>query len=199
MINKIADAHIDTLFGKARLVAYKNKVSKKSTPLYCFALVFGAVSGKNDVFCRVHSSCITAESFFATNCDCREQLINAFKICQKQGGIIIYLPQEGRGSGIEAKLKQIELEGKIGIDTITAFVMAGYPPDNRTYEEAAAIIKNLHIKSIHLYTDSPYKERGLIKYGIRITKRIHLQVTVKNSQAKKNIKAKQKYLHYYDS
>lgn len=108
MIKKIGDCKIDTLYGKARLVSYKDKNR------FSFALIFGKVEDKKDVFCRVHSACFTSESLFATNCDCREQLIKALEICRQNGGLIIYLQQEGRGNGIEAKIEQMQLEYKKG-------------------------------------------------------------------------------------
>lgn len=194
MLKKISESNLDTIYGRARFVSYKNNQGQ-----FSHAFIYGKVNNQQNVFCRLHSACITSETFFAINCDCREQLIKSFQYCQKKGGIIIYLEQEGRGNGIEAKLKQIELETKRNIDTITAFKKAGYPLDNRTYEDAVYILKDQQVRSIILYTASPKKMEDLQKKGINISKRIYFKLKIKHRQALKNIKAKQRYLGYFSS
>jgi 3,4-dihydroxy 2-butanone 4-phosphate synthase/GTP cyclohydrolase II len=190
---QITDTFLDTLHGRCRFLAYKQPDTKVA-----FALVFGEVANRKNVFCRVHSACITAESFLATNCDCREQIQKAFEEAGKNGGVIIYLPQEGRGNGIEAKLKQIELEETDSdLDTIRAFVQSGFPADNRTYEVAAQILQDLNILSIQLYTSSPKKIQELEKFGIVVESRIDFPLAIQHQQALKNIRAKQESLHYF--
>lgn len=193
MLTKISDTFLTNIYGRFRFITYKDGVGK-----YYYVFSHGEIRNKNNVFCRVHSACVTAETFFATNCDCREQLINAFISCQQLDGLIIYLPQEGRGNGIEAKLKQIELEEKTQIDIISAYKIIGYPLESRTYKEAAEIIKDLKIKSININTANPHKIEELKKYGIEITQRTHPKVKDIHPQAEKNLKAKQNSLNYFE-
>lgn len=182
-------------YGLAKLFVYQEKKQKKA--VYHFAIVFGDIRGKEHVFCRVHSACITAEAFHAVNCDCRGQLDQAFTLAKKMDGVIIYLQQEGRGNGIEAKLLQMQLEQQYKIDTISAFQKGGFPADNRTYESAAFMLKNLAVQSVILHTADRNKIKQLQDLGIPVSARMHPKVNLKNAIAKRNLKAKQKKLHYF--
>ncbi|MFZ5376405.1 MAG: GTP cyclohydrolase II [Patescibacteria group bacterium] len=191
--SKFSDTFLDTLYGRCRFLAYKQNDQKMA-----YAMVFGEKPLTNHVICRIHSACITAESFLATNCDCREQLEKAMRLVSKNTGIIIHLPQEGRGNGIEAKLKQIELEStNPELDTISAFLRCGYPSDNRNYEVAVQILKDLGIESVVLYTSNPHKISALEKSGIKVDKRIDFALEIDHQHAHKNIRAKEKFFNYF--
>ena len=191
-MKKIGKAAVETKFGRATLYTYQ-----QPDHLYAFATVFGDIYNGRGVFCRVHSACITSESFFALNCDCREQLDEAFSLASKYGGIIIYLPQEGRGNGIEAKMKQMEIEASQEIDTLSAFEQSGFPIDSRTYEAASFILKDQGVLSIQIHTANPHKISTLKTLGIVIEKRIQPKVTTTNPIALRNIRAKQKKMGYF--
>ena len=190
MIKKINSSYFDTLLGTAELVVYKE--SKNNDNLYHYAIIFGKIEDKNNVFCRVHSACITSEIFMAINCDCREQFWEGLKLAKQQNGLVIYLQQEGRGNGIEAKIMQMKLENTSKIDTIDAFKKCGFPIDNRSYDTAADILNDLKIKSIQLLTANPDKIKQLEELGIKIAKRIHPNIKIEHKLALRNLKAKQK-------
>lgn len=140
---------------------------------------------------RIHSSCLTAESFHASNCDCQEQLQMSLAIANKEGvGGVIWLHQEGRGNGLVAKTKQLKIMMEEGLDTVDAFEKAGYPKDQRDYSVAADILKDLGIKSIRLITNNPDKTKQLEELGIKITSIIPCQISPLNEIVKKDLKAK---------
>lgn len=154
------------------------------------ALIKGIGNGDN-VPIRVHSSCLTAETFHASNCDCHEQLEMALAITEKEGyGGIIWLHQEGRGNGLAGKVKQLKIMFEEGLDTVDAFEKAGYPKDQRDYTVAVDMLKNLGIKSIRLITNNPSKVKQLEELGIKITSIIPCEVTPLNEVVRKDLKAK---------
>jgi GTP cyclohydrolase II len=148
------------------------------------AFVYGDVKSLNrDVLTRIHSECFTGEVVGSLRCDCREQLHTAQKmIAQKGAGVVVYLRQEGRNIGLLEKLKAYNLQDQ-GYDTVDANLALGHPADARTYDEAALILKDLGVSSIHLLTNNPDKVQKLSKEGIKITKRINMvpkQLTLDN-------------------
>ena len=127
-------------------------------------------------FVRVHSSCVFSEAFHTTDCDCALQLDKALKTINKEGGIIIYLYQEGRGIGLKKKIEAIGLQQKQGINTKQAFEILGHEPDPRTYKAAAHILNKLGIDKIKLGTSNPNKIKSLENEGIEVTERVHLNI-----------------------
>ena len=154
------------------------------------AVIKGIRDGEN-VPIRVHSSCLTAETFHASNCDCHEQLEIALAIAEKEGyGGVIWLHQEGRGSGLAAKAKQLKIMLEERIDTVAAFEKAGYPRDQRDYSIAADMLKDLGIKSIRLITNNPSKIQQLLELGIEVKSRIPCEVPPANEIVRKDLQAK---------
>lgn len=140
---------------------------------------------------RVHSSCLTAESFYASNCDCREQLDMAISLIDKIGkGMVIWLHQEGRGNGLVAKAKQLDIMMRDNIDTVAAFEKAGYPGDRRDYTAAADILRDLGVSSIRLISNNPDKSKQMIEAGINIVGRIPSKVMPKNEIVRRDLRAK---------
>ena len=126
---------------------------------------------KNDTNVRIHSACLTGDIFHSARCDCGEQLEYAMKYIKEHGGIILYLPQEGRGIGLINKLKAYELIEQ-GYDTITANKALGFEADLRDYTEAIHILKYFNINHIKLISNNPDKFQQLNDLGITITERI---------------------------
>lgn len=173
-----------------RIYAYGDR----STGEEHIALVKNIRNGKN-VPLRVHSSCVTAEVFHASNCDCHEQLEAALALIDKQDfGIVIWLHQEGRGNGLAAKIKQLNLMLTEGLDTVSAFEKSGYPADQRDYTVAADILKDLGVRSVKLITNNPEKQKQLSILGIKVTGRIPCEIAPANEVVRKDLKAKKEKL-----
>lgn len=148
------------------------------------ALVMGDVSGKPDVLVRVHSECFTGEVLGSRRCDCGEQLNQAMQMIAGEGcGVLIYLRQEGRGIGLLDKLRAYNLQDQ-GYDTVDANLILGHQADGRDYTIAALILKDLHVSSVRLLTNNPLKIESLRERGITVKKRMPLQPTVNEDNAK---------------
>ncbi|MEB8209061.1 bifunctional 3,4-dihydroxy-2-butanone-4-phosphate synthase/GTP cyclohydrolase II [Staphylococcus succinus] len=144
------------------------------------AIVSGEIKETTNV--RIHSACLTGDIFHSQRCDCGEQLAASMKYINEHGGVILYLPQEGRGIGLINKLKAYELIEQ-GYDTVTANIALGFEEDLRDYKEAAQILKYFGIEKVNLLSNNPKKFESLEIYGIDIAKRIELVVpTNKHNQ-----------------
>lgn len=130
-----------------------------------FAIVFGVVSDCPLV--RVHSECITGDMFGSMRCDCGLQLREAIATLSTNGGVLIYMRQEGRGIGLYAKLEAYQLQDN-GIDTYEADKMLGHPEDGRDFRPAAQILEALGISEISLITNNPEKSAALGAHGIQV-------------------------------
>jgi GTP cyclohydrolase II len=140
------------------------------------ALVLGDVRGQQAVPVRVHSECLTSEVFGSLKCDCREQFERAqSEIAQRGFGVLLYLRQEGRGIGLANKVRAYALQA-LGADTIEANELLHLPVDARTYDVAAAILRELGVESIELLTNNPDKIASLRRLGLRVEKRIPVHV-----------------------
>ncbi|MEB6611219.1 3,4-dihydroxy-2-butanone-4-phosphate synthase [Staphylococcus pasteuri] len=124
---------------------------------------------------RIHSACLTGDIFHSQRCDCGAQLEASMEYIEQHGGMIIYLPQEGRGIGLMNKLRAYELIEK-GYDTVTANLALGFDDDLRDYNIAAQILKYFNVEKVNLLSNNPKKFEGLTEYGINIQKRIELIV-----------------------
>ncbi|MGO3049110.1 bifunctional 3,4-dihydroxy-2-butanone-4-phosphate synthase/GTP cyclohydrolase II [Staphylococcus casei] len=144
------------------------------------AIVSGEIKETTNV--RIHSACLTGDIFHSQRCDCGEQLAASMKYINEHGGVILYLPQEGRGIGLINKLKAYELIEQ-GYDTVTANIALGFEEDLRDYKDAAQILKYFGIEKVNLLSNNPKKFESLEIYGIDIAKRIELVVpTNKHNQ-----------------
>ncbi len=164
----IAKARLPTSYGKFTIFAFCNNMDNKEH----VAIVKGKVAGKKMVPLRIHSECLTGDVFHSLRCDCRAQLEAAIKkISKLPCGVVIYMRQEGRGIGLANKIRAYELQDR-GYDTVQANLALGFPSDVRNYDVAAALIKQLKIKSIALITNNPDKIGKLLSYGVKVVKRI---------------------------
>lgn len=138
------------------------------------AVVKGLRDGENEnVPIRIHSSCLTAETFSASNCDCQEQLDSALTIADREGyGGVIWLHQEGRGNGLAAKAEQLKLMVYSGMNTVEAYEALGLPSEQRDFTAAIDILKDLGIKSVRLITNNPDKVAQTQALGIEVVGRI---------------------------
>lgn len=171
LIEKKADAHIDTSLGRFKIIVYESKIDKTQH----IALVKGTVKKRKNVLVRVHSECMTGDVFGCLKCDCHEQLHAALaKIAQKKQGVLLYMRQEGRGIGLINKIKAYQLQEK-GMDTVEANLALGLNADLRHYGLGAQVLADLGLSEIHLMTNNPRKIVALEGYGLKVTKRIPLE------------------------
>lgn len=139
------------------------------------AMVASGTDFSKPVFVRFHSECLTGDLFHSLRCDCGEQLEEAMRKTAKEGGVIIYLRQEGRGIGIINKLKAYQLQDK-GADTIEANELLGLPVDNREYDSAIEIIQQLGITDVRLLTNNPLKVEAFAKTSVKVVERVGLEI-----------------------
>ena len=157
------------------------------------AISIGDLNVDKPILSRIHSQCVTGESFFSLRCDCRYQLTESLNQISKKGlGVIFYLQQEGRGIGLSNKIRAYNLQDK-GLDTVEANHQLGFEEDERSYETVSAMISFLGIKKIDLMTNNPKKIDALKSYGVIINQRVPIS-TDTNKHNKKYISTKIKKL-----
>ncbi len=135
------------------------------------AIVVGDPDPARPVLVRMHSACLTGDLFGSLRCDCGDQLRNALaQLATEDGGVLLYLDQEGRGTGIRNKMRAYALQDD-GLDTIDADATLGYAPDERRYEIAASMLAKLGYRRVRLLTNNPDKVAGLQRAGIEVVGR----------------------------
>jgi GTP cyclohydrolase II len=142
------------------------------------AVIAGEVEGDEDLLIRVHSECLTGEALHSLRCDCRDQLDLALERIQSKGtGAVIYLRQEGRGIGLGNKIRAYAKQDG-GLDTVDANLALGFEDDQRGYQVAADMLRDLGVGSVALMTNNPRKVQGLENDGIQVTRREPHEVEV---------------------
>lgn len=171
-VNNQVVARIPSAFGEFNLYYYTNTIDGKEH----MAIAKGDIRNGEHVLARMHSECFTGDVLGSQRCDCGEQLALALQmIGDSETGVLIYLRQEGRGIGLLKKLQAYNLQDE-GMDTVDANLHLGHEADERNYEVAALILKDLGVKSVRLMTNNPMKINALNQYGINVTERVSLEV-----------------------
>lgn len=150
-------------YGEFEITVIKEKLSQREHIILEKKVPLSSKSA-NSLLVRIHSACITGDLFGSLRCDCHDQLHYSLKRISDEGGILIYLNQEGRGIGLFNKIKAYALQEQ-GLDTIEANLQLGLPGDLRQYHIAANILRNRDIKNVRLLTNNPDKINGLKKFS----------------------------------
>jgi GTP cyclohydrolase II/3,4-dihydroxy 2-butanone 4-phosphate synthase/GTP cyclohydrolase II len=174
-VERYSEATVPTEYGDVRVVVFRGGDGQEH-----IAIVVGDVATagpeSDRVLVRVHSECWTGEVLRSHKCDCRDQLDTALQAIRNAGrGVVIYMRQEGRGIGLGNKIRAYALQEK-GADTVDANRMLGFGADERTYEVAAAMLRDLGVHGVALLTNNPRKVEGLQQHGIRVVERVPLAI-----------------------
>lgn len=166
-------ASLPTKWGNFSMIAY---AAHHNDPQPHLALVHESTNLQGAVPVRIHSECLTGDLFGSRRCDCGQQFHQSMNIISEHGGIMIYLRQEGRGIGLISKLEAYNLQDQ-GMDTIQANVHLGFEPDERDFNIATSILKDLGVQTIDLITNNPDKMETIGKSSITLRQRIPLVIS----------------------
>lgn len=163
----------------------------------CVSVSYGDLKGKIPII-RIHSACLFGEALGGLECDCADQLTSTLKLIKKnKSGVVVYSYAEGRGIGLENKIRALELERTQKVNTVDAFKQLGFSSDERIYDAEVAALKDLGINTtIHVATQNPKKIAALEEAGFEIVERVSpaIHVTKYNIE---NLIVKKELLGYH--
>lgn len=162
--------NLPTEFGVFVMRMYRSRLDQKCH----LALIYGDPGAADAPLVRIHSECLTGDAFGSLRCDCGSQLHEAMQRIAEHGhGALLYMRQEGRGIGLEQKIKAYALQEQ-GLDTVEANEQLGFEADERDYSVAAQMLVDLGIRKLRLLTNNPRKVSGLHEFGLEVAERIPL-------------------------
>lgn len=171
-VGRHASASIPTPFGTFDVIAF---AKTEDDPMPNLALVARGTDLSGTVLLRMHSECLTGDLFGSYRCDCGEQLDRSLELIGEQGGVVLYLRQEGRGIGLINKLRAYRLQDD-GADTVEANAMLHLPIDGRDYATALAMAESLGLRRVRLLTNNPLKLEAFERSGIRVVERVPIEI-----------------------
>ncbi len=195
LVRQACAAEMPTKFGNFRVAVFEDVIHREQH----VALIKGEIRKGEPTLIRVHSQCLTGDTFGSVRCDCGDQLRRSLELVEKEGrGVVLYiLNQEGRGIGLLNKIKAYTLQDQ-GADTVEANCRLGFKPDQRDYGIGAQILVALGVTKIRLLTNNPRKFIGLAGYGLEIVERVPLEVTPNTNNLKYLKAKKEKMGHILD-
>ena len=172
LVQHVASAKLPTKYGDFSLHAFESQIDRQTH----VALVRGDISDGCDILVRVHSQCLTGDTFGSVRCDCGGQLDKAMhRIAAEGRGVLLYLNQEGRGIGLANKIRAYGLQDQ-GLDTVDANERLGFKADQRDYGIGVQILRALGIRSVRLLSNNPRKLVGIEGYGLSVTEWLPLEI-----------------------
>lgn len=192
LVEEVSEARLPTRWGEFTIKAFMDQI----TGDVHVALVQGDLTTDEPVLVRVHSQCLTGDTFGSLKCDCGGQLHQAMKmVSEEKRGVVLYLmDHEGRGIGIENKIKSYKLQ-EHGIDTVEANLRLGFKSDQRDYGIGAQILRHLGLKRLKILTNNPSKYIALSGYGLEIAERVPIEVNLPQESKKYMQTKKEKMGH----
>lgn len=173
-VKRVASIDFPSEYGDFIAIAYNSEVDKATH----LAIAKGKIDGEKPVLVRLHSECMTGDVFATKLCDCGQQLQKALHMIEKEGnGVLLYLRQEGRGIGLDNKIRALELQ-ELGVDSAEANLALGFPVDLRDYKVATQILLDLGVRKIRLMTNNPDKINGLTSNGLEVVERVPIQIPI---------------------
>lgn len=192
LVKRQSVAKLPTKYGHFSIIGYLDVITNEEH----ICLTKGDIEGKDEVLVRLHSECLTGDGFGSLRCDCGQQLARSMELIDEAGnGVIVYLRQEGRGIGLLNKINAYTLQDQ-GMDTVEANEHLGFGADEREYYVAKQILNDLDVNSIKLITNNPQKIESLGAMGIKVEKRVDLNIDA-HPENENYLKVKKEKMNHY--